>query len=64
MLRDELAARVAKLEPSRLAKEDTLCRESMTRAERAWLREHRPKSAEHWNLLTDLTVEQLDHVVL
>jgi transcriptional regulator with XRE-family HTH domain len=61
---EELAARVAKLEPSRLAKEDTLCRESMTRAERAWLRDHRPKSAEHWNLLTDLTVEQLDHVAL
>ena len=61
---EELAARVAKLEPSRLAKEDTLCRESMTRAERAWLRDHRPKSAEHWNLLTDLPVEQLDHVAL
>lgn len=60
----ELASRVAKLEPSRLAEEDTLCRESMTQAERAWLREHRPKSAEHWNLLTDLTVEQLDHVAL
>jgi transcriptional regulator with XRE-family HTH domain len=61
---EELAARVAKLESSRLAKEDTLCRESMTRAERAWLRDHRPKLAEHWNLLTDLTVEQLDHAVL
>jgi transcriptional regulator with XRE-family HTH domain len=60
----ELASRVAKLEPSRLAKEDTLCRESMTQAERAWLREHRPKSAEHWNLVTDLTVEQLDYVAL
>jgi transcriptional regulator with XRE-family HTH domain len=63
-LEEELATRVAKLESSRLVKEDTLCRESMTRAERAWLREHRPKSAEHWNLLTDLTVEQLDHIVL
>ena len=63
-LEEELATRVAKLEPSRLVKEDTLCRESMTRAERAWLREHRPKSAEHWNLLTDLTVDQLDHVAL
>jgi transcriptional regulator with XRE-family HTH domain len=63
-LETELAVRVARLEPSRLAKEDTLCKESMTHAERAWLREHRPKSAEHWNLLTDLTVEQLDHVVL
>jgi hypothetical protein len=63
-LEKELATRVARLEASRLAKEDTLCRESITQAERAWLREHRPKSAEHWNLLTDLTVEQLDHVVL
>jgi len=63
-LEKELANHVDKLEPSRLVKEDTLCRESMTRAERAWLREHRPKSAEHWNLLTDLTVEQLDHVAL
>jgi transcriptional regulator with XRE-family HTH domain len=61
-LEEELSTRVARLEPSRLAKEDTLCRESMTRAERAWLREHRPKLAEHWNLLTDLTVEQLNHV--
>jgi transcriptional regulator with XRE-family HTH domain len=60
-LEGELAIRLAKLEPSRLANEDTLCRESMTLAERNWLREHRPKSAEHWNLLTDLTVEQLDH---
>jgi len=63
-LEAELSARVANLEPSRLAKEDTLCRESMTRAERTWLREHRPKLAEHWNLLTDLTVEQLDHVAV
>ncbi len=63
-LEAELAARVAKLEPSRLAREDTLCRESLTQAERAWLREHRPKPAKHWNLLTDLSVEQLDHVVL
>jgi len=63
-LEQELGTRVAKLEPSRLAKEDTLCRESMTRAERTWLREHRPKLAEHWNLLTDLTVEQLDHVAV
>ncbi len=63
-LEQELATHVAKLEPSRLVKEDTLCRESMTRAERTWLREHRPKLAAHWNLLTDLTVEQLDHVAV
>ena len=63
-LEQELATRVAKLESSRLANEDTLCKESMTRAERAWLREHRPELAEHWNLLTDLTAEQLDHVAV
>jgi transcriptional regulator with XRE-family HTH domain len=62
-LEEQLTRRVAILEPSRLAKEDTLCRESMTRAERAWLRTHRSKSAQQWNLLTDLTVEQLDHAV-
>jgi hypothetical protein len=61
-LEEELAARDSKLEPSRLAKEDTPCRDSMTQAERARLRGHRTKSAEHWNLLTDLTVEQLNHV--
>lgn len=61
-LEARLAARGAALESSRLAREDTLCKESMTHAERAWLRTHRRKSAKHWNLLTDLTVEQLDHV--
>jgi hypothetical protein len=25
----------------------------------AWLRDNRPDSAEHWNLLTDLKVEHL-----
>jgi transcriptional regulator with XRE-family HTH domain len=62
VLARELKSRVDGLECSRLAREDTLCRESMTRAERAWLRTHRSISARHWNLLSDLTVEQLDHV--
>jgi len=62
-LEQELASRIAILEPSRLAKEDTLCKESMTQTERKWLRTHRSKSAKHWNLLTDITVEQLDHLV-
>lgn len=47
------------LERSRLANEDTLCHDSMTEAERKWLRQRRPASAEHWNLLTDLTVDHL-----
>ena len=57
----QLAQRVAPLERSRLAREDTLCKESMTQAERKWLRKHQSRAAAHWNLLTDLTVEQLDH---
>ena len=49
------------LERSRLVVEDTLCNESMTKAERKWLRTHRAATAKHWNLLTDLCVERLDH---
>lgn len=52
------------LERSRLAAEDTLCKESMTQVERKWLRIHRSKMATHWNLLSDLTMERLDHIVL
>ena len=47
------------LERSRLAREDTLCRESLTVAERKWLRESRSEEARHWNLLTDMRVENL-----
>ncbi|PYQ38951.1 MAG: hypothetical protein DMF77_22905 [Acidobacteria bacterium] len=49
------------LEPSRLAREDTLCHVSMTQAERRWLRQQRPQQAEHWNLLTDLRREHLPY---
>lgn len=47
------------LERSRLAGEDTLCHDSMTQAERKWLRSRRPREARHWNLLTDLDVRNL-----
>jgi transcriptional regulator with XRE-family HTH domain len=47
------------LERSRLAREDTLCHESMTQAERRWLRKNRPPPARHWHLLTDLEVRHL-----
>lgn len=56
-----LAAQVQRLEQSRLATEDTLCKDSMTRAERTWLRTHRSKTAKHWNLLTDLSAEQVEY---
>lgn len=47
------------LERSRLVREDTLCHSSLTKAERNWLRQSRSELARHWNLLTDLRVEQL-----
>jgi transcriptional regulator with XRE-family HTH domain len=56
-----LAEYVAVLERSRLVREDTLCHESLTEAERRWLRGNRPVEAEHWNLLTDMRVESLVH---
>ncbi len=45
------------LDESRLAREDTFCKESLSEAERRWLREVRSPDAEHWNLLTDWTAE-------
>jgi len=51
------------LERSRLMREDTLCHESLTEAERRWLRKHRPAEAKRWRLLTDLTPERLDHAL-
>jgi transcriptional regulator with XRE-family HTH domain len=51
----------AALEPSRLAREDTLARASMTQAERRWLRTNRPPLAAHWNLLTALTPDHLSY---
>ena len=50
---------VEELEPSRLAREGTLCHDSMTETERRWLRTQRPPLAEHWKLLTDLKREHL-----
>lgn len=58
---EALGSRVATLERSRLAVEDTLCKESMSEAERRWLRSHRSRVAAHWNLLTDLKLEDLSH---
>jgi hypothetical protein len=50
------------LDRSRLVREDTLCHDSMTRAERKWLEENRPPEARHWHLLTDLDLKHLAYV--
>lgn len=60
-LETELSERVAGLERSRLAMEDTLCKASMTQAERRWLRTRRTPLAAHWNLLADLTLDHVDY---
>jgi hypothetical protein len=49
----------AALNRARLAREDTLCQEGLSDAERCWLRQHRSENARHWNLLTDLDSESL-----
>ncbi|MGA2859686.1 MAG: helix-turn-helix transcriptional regulator [Candidatus Sulfotelmatobacter sp.] len=49
------------LERSRLAREDTFCHDSLTQAERSWLREHRSPTASHWNLLTDMEGRHLGY---
>jgi hypothetical protein len=54
-----LVQQQSELEKARLAVEGTLCHDSLSNAERNWLRKERPPEAEHWNLLTDLRPEQL-----
>ena len=51
----------AVLDRSRLVKEDTLCHDSLTEAERTWLRPNRPPEAVHWNLLTDMRAQNLPY---
>ncbi len=60
--RMSLSQNKAVIERSRLAREDTLSNESMTQAERKWLRQNRTAKARHWNLLTDLDVRHLAYV--
>jgi transcriptional regulator with XRE-family HTH domain len=57
----KLAAAEQRLERSRLAREDTLGRESMPAAERRWLVENRSLAALHWNMLTSLSDDQLSY---
>lgn len=54
-----LADLEVRLDRSRLAREDTLCRASVPEPERRWLLEHRSEAAKHWNLLTDWTADAL-----
>lgn len=48
-----------KLEHSKLEREDTLCKDTMTNAERKWLLAERPEEAKLWHLATDLVPQHL-----
>jgi len=50
------------LERSRLVREDTLCYDSMNRAQRTAMDRKRTPFARHWNLLADLDARSLAHV--
>ena len=54
----KLAEQEQTLEGSRLQREDAF-RESMTDAERRWLRQHRPSQAAHWNMLSTVNAREL-----
>ena len=60
-LANTLRGEEGRLERSRLAEEGTLCQDSMTQVERRWLRDNRPESAVHWNLLTNLSAGDLPY---
>ncbi len=51
----KLKSRERDLERSLLAREDTMCNETMTNAERKWLNTNRSEAAKHWRVLTSLT---------
>ena len=53
-----LAEQEQSLEGSRLQREGTF-RESLTDAERRWLREHRSPHATHWNMLSTVNASEL-----
>ena len=50
------------LRASRLDVESTLCQESLSNAERNWLRENRSDEARYWHLLTDWKTDDLQYV--
>ena len=49
------------LEGSRLQKEDSFAGETLTDAERRWLRTNRSPEAARWNLLSNISVDTLAH---
>lgn len=59
---DKLRTVEARLETSKLEREGTLCKDTMTNAERKWLLAERPAEAKYWHLATDLVPQHLRYV--
>lgn len=59
---ERLKSLEAALDRSRLAREEPLCKASLSEPERRWLEANRPVEARHWNLLTDWTPDHLRYV--
>lgn len=61
--RDQALAELeARLAQSRLAREDSLCQQAVTQAERRWLATNSSEQARYWNLLTAWRPENLRYV--
>ena len=58
---ETLGKQESELERSMLARDGTLCNDTMTNAERRWLAENRPESAKRWHLLADLSPRYLNY---
>lgn len=56
----KLSAIEKHLEKSRLLREDVLANESITDAEKLFLKTNRPPEAKYWRVLSDLSVQNLD----
>jgi transcriptional regulator with XRE-family HTH domain len=59
---ETLAELEAKLNKSRLVKEDTLGKPPQTATEREWVMQNRTPEAKHWNVMTDLRPEHFQYV--
>jgi len=57
----KLAELEAKLDRSRLVREDYFLRPARNDVENQWLMQNRPEEARHWNLVTDLRPEHLGY---
>ncbi len=57
--RDLFKQLLSTLEKSRLARNDSFRRESLTETEKTWLKKNRPRDARYWRVLSNLSADHL-----